>query len=71
MKKTVKISDLKDYINKQLKSSNLTNDQKESLCLLIESILLKNKSYNGFMFLNNDAHREYIPSYLDWNRFYF
>ena len=68
MKQTIKIQYLKDKVNHSLKSINLTSDQKEALATLLEGVLLDNKCYNGFVFL--DDHKEPIPSYMDYKRKY-
>ena len=71
-RKTIKVQEIKDYANLVLSDSNITLDEKMGVITMIEHILHKSNTYNGFMFLslpNGNAPEIYTN---DWvSRKYF
>jgi hypothetical protein len=51
-RKTIKVQEIKDYANLVLSDSNITLDEKMGVITMIEHILHKSNTYNGFMFLS-------------------
>ena len=57
-RKTINVSELVDVANEMLSWKEnkpyITTEFKEGVCSLLEKMLHKTHSYNGFMFINND-----------------
>lgn len=49
--KTIKISDLREKINKVLKKDFYTQEQKAALCQLLEVFLIESGEWKGFSYL--------------------
>ena len=47
-KKTIKVVDLKNQINKMLAQKTVSNQEKKQLCILLEGVLLETDNYKGF-----------------------
>ena len=53
-RKTIKIEELKKFINKKLSLKTIDISEKRTACFILEHYLFKTKNYEGYMFLNNN-----------------
>lgn len=60
--KTIKIEDLKTYINEMLANKSICEAEKVSYCILIERVLLNTSNYKGWNRIP-DAKSDYDRRY--------
>lgn len=48
MRKTFEVKKFKEQINKQLENKNLSQDQKKTLCYVLERVLMDTGNYKGY-----------------------
>lgn len=68
-RKTVKVDELKEYVNKLLAIEELHVEHKAGLIDMIHHVLHKTDNYQGFMFINNEDSEIGTPGWH--NRKYF
>ena len=49
--KTMRISEIKNYVNSILEDSKISQESKKEFCVFLENILHSTKNYNGFNFI--------------------
>ena len=54
-RKTIPVTEIKDDLNRRLKSNHLTGDEKAVICTVLEGILHSSGNYKGFMFVNQHS----------------
>ena len=66
IRKTIKVTEVKEMINGMLASEYSSNEEKSVLCLALEDILHRTGNYQGFGYLNPE-----LTNYTDYARRYF
>ena len=51
MKKTIKVTELKDNVNRMLAESTCSPEGRETMCTILERVLMDTGNYNGFRYL--------------------
>lgn len=52
MRIIIPVSDVKDLFNKQLANQDTSEECRKVLCVMIESILMTTKTYDGFQYVD-------------------
>lgn len=76
-RKTLKVDDLKQYVNDFLfHSANEVKEAREAMCVMLEEMLRKTENYNGFQYISrvemqksNRGSSFGIESETDGNKF--
>lgn len=65
-KKTFRVSDLKDEVNRRNRQSTCGADVRKGWNALLEEILGRTNTYNGFCYLTRDkVPRDHLPGIVD------
>lgn len=67
-RKTTRVKEIKQWINKQLSEDHYNKDTKMGMCTVIEKILHDTNQYNGFLF--NDNNNTEFDTLGYWTRKY-
>ena len=62
-RKNIPVDELKNMINDVIKNSHdNAKDHRESVAMILETVLLRTKNYHGFVYLsdNDETRRRYI-----------
>lgn len=67
-RKTVPVTNVKDFVNFNISRADLSDEAKIPLCMLLESVLHETGNYKGFMYIRKDGESWESKPY---NRRYF
>jgi hypothetical protein len=63
MTKTIKVSELKEEINRILSLKNIDDQEKKALCIILEKFLHKTRNYKGYTY-----NEIFTPECTQWKK---